>query len=315
MGFCGWVGACEGVPSGPAGDEVSDVVTEVPRAPEDPGATLGAACGAADARVPGFLVADAQGGAVRSYGADGTFRGAFGQDQLEEPTDVTWGPEGDLYVADFAASAVFRFDAVTGEARGIAYLDRQVLEEPMAIRGTDDVLLTLGNDTSNVAVTRPDGGLAFSFGDPSLLWPLAMDVDREHRWVYVGRSGTEGPRIERYSMDGGPRSTAFGADLGLGPVRGVARGCGDSLYATDGDALLRFDVRPDGGAEVVKHWSVRDAARMRLGPDGRLYVVAGSDLLRLDHDDALRVAIRFDEEVEPRGVEFAGPPQKPGFEG
>ena len=289
-------------------------MAEPSNAPDPAGpASFENGCGIHAVRVPGFLVADAASGSVLGYDADGVHQGQFGAAVLDEPTDVTWGPGGDLYVADFGASAVFRFDGLTGEALGLAYLDRQVLEEPMAIRATEDVLLTLGNDTSNVAVTRPDGGLAFSFGDPSLVWPLAMDVDADHRWVYVGRSGTEGARIERYSIDGGPRSTSFGADLGLGPVRGVALGCGETLYATDGEALLRFQLDPYGGADVVKHWELRDAARMRLGPDGRLYVVAGRDLLRLDDDDTLRSAVRFADEVAARGVEFAAPPVEPGF--
>jgi hypothetical protein len=317
IGVCGLLWGCDAGSAEAEAEPTEDVAVAVgvpATRPGDPLPTgIKSSCGVHALAVPGFLIADAGSGAVRSYGADGVYRRSLGAEQLDEPTDVTWGPGGDLYVADFSASAVFRFDGLTGASRGLAFLDRQVLEEPMAIRATPDVLLTLGNDSSNVAVTRPDGELQLSFGDPSMIWPLAMDVGLNHRWVYVGRSGTEGARIERYAIDGGPRSTSFGADLGLGPIRGVALGCADTLYATDGDALIRFQLNPFGGGEVLKHWDVQDAARMRLGPDGRLYLVAGDALLQLDDTDALRSVIRFSEGMQPRGVEFAAPPEEPGF--
>ena len=165
-----------------------------------PPTALGTVCADRRAAVKGYLVADAEGPAVRIYGPDGDLQQTFGAAQLEEPFDVSWGPHGDLYVADFATSAVLRFDGRTRAYVGVAYHDRQVLEEPMVLRGTADMLVTLGNDTSNVTVTTGSGALEAVFGDPSLQWPVAMALDEARGWVYVGRSGTDGPRLERYAV-------------------------------------------------------------------------------------------------------------------
>lgn len=111
--------------------------------------------------------------------------------------------------------------------------------------------------------------------------------------------------MERYSVAGGPRTAEFGEGLGLGTIRGLATGCGEVLYATADDALLRFRLEADGDAVLVKQWDVPEASRLRQGPDGDLYVLAGDLLLRLRETDALEVVVAFEPEVAARGFEFA----------
>ena len=55
----------------------------------------------------------------------------------------------------------------------------------------------------------------------------------------------------------------------------------------------------------MKHWDLPQAGRLRQGPDGDLYVMAGDLLLRLRQSDALEIVGAFEPEVETRGFEFA----------
>ncbi len=301
--LCGGLVACEAD---------TDVVVGVEGAPEAQGSggiagpdpTFVHRCAEAAEPVFHLLLADAESGAVLGLERDGTVLARLGAGLLDEPSDLTWGPGGDLFVADFGTSRVHRFDAVRMTEAGVAFFDRDVLEEPMAVRAVGDVLVTLGNDSWNVTVSSLDGELVRSFGDRTLQWPLSMAIDPERGWVFAGRSGTAGDRIERYSLQGGARTAAFAGDVGLGPVRGLAVGCEGSLYASDGEQLLRLSVAGDGTAVATDAWAVEGAARVRRGPDGGIYVLTAAGVQRLDADDELRLAFEVPAGVDARGFEF-----------
>lgn len=89
------------------------VAEEVGEPAAGPPTALGTTCADRRGVVEGFLVADAQGGAVRAYDVGGGLQRSFGGLHLDEPFDVSWGPEDDLYVADFDSSAILRFDGRT----------------------------------------------------------------------------------------------------------------------------------------------------------------------------------------------------------
>jgi DNA-binding beta-propeller fold protein YncE len=72
--------------------------------------------------------------------------------ELQEATHVALGPEGDLYVTDWFADRVLRYDAVTGEQLSVAVDD---LDRPVAVAWAGDELLVL--QAESLLAVSPDG--------------------------------------------------------------------------------------------------------------------------------------------------------------
>jgi DNA-binding beta-propeller fold protein YncE len=79
---------------------------------------IGLAFGPADRLL--YVVNSAGRSIMRFDPATGRSRGVFAADSLRFPSDLAFGPRGDLYVSSAASGAVVRFDARTGEFVAVA---------------------------------------------------------------------------------------------------------------------------------------------------------------------------------------------------
>jgi hypothetical protein len=81
------------------------------------------------------------------------------------PTSVAMGPDGYLYVTDFASNRVVRIDP-RDEARdlGELFFNEASLEEPVDLLRHGGRFLTLGNDTGNITFISDSGDLKGELG-------------------------------------------------------------------------------------------------------------------------------------------------------
>src|SRR5262245_4594159 len=148
-------------------------------------AACGSSGGGSAARpLPGDLLVSSRGaGTILHFDAAGQPKGVFAADHaLAHPVGITFGPDGDLYVAVGDTDRVMRFDGQTGESRGV-FTHGAMIRSPRNVN------------------FGPDG--AFYVADGSLSQILRFD----------GATGA----FDRIFADGlnGPTSFTFGPDGNL----------------------------------------------------------------------------------------------------
>ena len=118
-------------------------------------------------------------------GTTGVFAGTFASGGgLDAPNDMTFGPDGDLYVASAGSDNILRYDGTTGAFLGVA--TGGGIDFPFGI--------TFGPD-DNIYVSNPSG----IFADTVLRY-----------------NGTTGAFIDAFASGvAGPRHLAFGPDDNL----------------------------------------------------------------------------------------------------
>jgi WD40 repeat protein len=176
------------------------------------------------------------------------------RDGLESPTGMTYGPDGNLYVAnglraDGSApleNSVLRYDGLTGE-----FIDEFSSDYPTPI---------------TQIVFGPDGDLYVSASSGNVVYRT---------------DGTTGDIIEVFAGPGSPMN--FAAGLTFGPD--------GNLYVGSflGNQVLRFDGTSgdyiDAFATVPIAGSNGNVGGVAFGPDGDLYVTlvnTGDDIWRFD---------------------------------
>lgn len=221
-----------------------------------------------------------------------------GSGGLMGPTDLAFGPDGDLYLADNGGE-VLRFDGTTGGFIGVFASGGATARTP--VFGPDGHLYV--TNARGDSVTRYNGitgeylGVFVSPGSGGLdfPWGLAFGPDSTgegYPELYVASyrtdsilryDGATGEFIDEFVPAGrggldGPRMIRFGPD---------ANGDGiQELYVAAGD-VLRYDGKTGAFVDVVVargEGGLDGAVGLTFGPDGSLYVTGqGSFSKTMNH--------------------------------
>jgi len=158
---------------------------------------------------------------------------------LDNPVGLTFGPDGDLYVASGDTNQVLRYDGASGAFRDVFVT---AIEAPRQVNfgpdghlhvssGSGDVVLRFdGRSGAPLGASAAGGGLdgptSFTFGPAGDLFVGSVLTDRVKR--YDGRTGAFLGNFAATRLDG-PHDLAFGPD--------------GHLYVTNAFAprILRFD--------------------------------------------------------------------------
>jgi hypothetical protein len=185
------------------------------------------------------------------------------------------------------------------------YFDRAVLEEPSALRLVSDVLWVVGNDSRNLVGLDPHDGelLEAVAGDGSIPWPLTLALDPSGEYAFVtATSGEVGKQIQIWSLESGQRVGSFGGSE-LDHLLGIEVGCRGGVHVSTTDAVVRYRPSsvdrgtPIGPFEVERVLPLDGARRLKMGPDGNIYVTAEAGLFRLNDE-----ATRFEPVHAPTGL-------------
>ena len=225
---------------------------------------------------------------VSSFGSDSVLRydattGFFidefvpaGSGGLDNPTGMTFGPDGHLYVSSWNTDQVLRYDRTTGEFIDI-FADGNSLDNPWGItfgpdnnlyvnsRNTDQVLRYNGITGAFLDVFAAGGGLdapsgGLTFGPDGNLYVNSFSSDRVLRY-----NGTTGAFLDVFAAGGGlqPDGLTFGPD---GNLYVSSRANGSVLrYDTTTGAFLDAFVPGSNGLS-------NESSGITFGPDGNLYI-------------------------------------------
>jgi sugar lactone lactonase YvrE len=206
-----------------------------------------------------FLVGNTQGNNVSMFDeTSGAYIGDFiaaGSGGLVSPDDLTYGPDGNLYVSSSSGTTtgqILRYDGRTG-----AFIDVFAQGGGMA---------------------RPYG---VAFGPDGLLYVASFRSDQILRYdgtsgafvdVFAAGNGTAGGLLN------GPNDLHFGADgsLYVTTQGSVADGAGGISYKFDSE-VLRYDIATGAGSVVASGLTAFPSGGfvsllgVAFGPDGRLY--------------------------------------------
>jgi streptogramin lyase len=242
-----------------------------------------------DARPPlavGMLVASRGSDVVLRFDGSGAAKGVFASSSsLVKPVGVTFGPDGNLYVAAGDTDHVVRFDGATGGAMG-TFTHGATIQSPRNLNfGPDggfyvadgflDQIIRFDGTTGDfdrIVVNGGDldGPTSFTFGPDGNLYVVSVLTNAVLRY-----DGATGAPLGAF-VDGGlaqPHDVSFGPD--------------GNLYVTNSQNGLVQRYRGDTGAFIdtfVHDTHLRAPLGMAWGPDGNLYVAnqGGNEIRRYD---------------------------------
>jgi DNA-binding beta-propeller fold protein YncE len=227
---------------------------------------------------------------VTDYGASAIVRfdGATGERidvfaELDRPASVQVSPDGELYAAGFGRGEVARFDLATGAPLGVFFYDTTVLEEPMQLLWRGDELYVLGNDTQNTVVIDPAGRMMRELGYPTMRGAQDFAVAETGELFVATESHPElGSAVQVWDTATGTLLRHFGGRAELAFASGLAFADG-VLYVSDFErgTVTCFDPATGRSLGVLVE-GLHAPARLHLGPDGALYVLDATGLLRFD---------------------------------
>ncbi|MCO4773708.1 MAG: hypothetical protein KDA24_26995 [Deltaproteobacteria bacterium] len=216
-------------------------------------------------------------------------------DALEGPAGLTSSSDGDwLWVTSFETHEVMRFGSPHGGLADVIYLDRAVLEEPVAVLEVDDGLLVLGNDTDNVVRLDAQGEVVMSFGGGHLAEPHDMTLGPDGL-LYVANAAWR-PQlglIQVFDLDTGERVREFARPDVLMDAVGLEFDADGTLLVADwfGSRLLRFDPNSGQLLEVVADSSdgLDRPLDLAVRDDGALLLIDRTDVVVVDGGVSLLV--------------------------
>jgi len=231
--------------------------------PIRPLAALGMAAALALAAVPearaDFLVGNTSGNNVSRYSESGAYLGEFisaGSGGLVSPDDLTWGPDGNLYVSSSSGNTtgqILRYDGRTGAYLGV-FAEGGPLARPYGSAFGPDGNLYVASFRSD-RILKYDGSTGAYLG------------------VFAQGNGTAAGLLN------GPNDLLFGANgtLYVTTQGSVANGSGGITYSFASQTLA-YDINT-GAGRVFAPEPVPTAGGggyismlgLGFGPDGRLY--------------------------------------------
>jgi Bacterial Ig-like domain (group 3)/PKD domain len=261
---------------------------------------------------PRLLVNDFANSDVQVYNAStGGFLSSFSLQaqgsppKASQPSDITLGPDGKLYIGDFNNNLIERFDPVTdtflsnfnsgdggilngpagfqfgpdGNLYVASYNNAKILE----YNGTTGAYIsTLVSDSTHLHLTHPNG---FTFGPDGNMY-VSDTVANGAVLRYYGPAAPPGHNPGDFKDSFIPAGTG-----GLGTAIGITFGPDGNFYVADlaHDDVLRYNgttgaplpATGQSGAVFVPSGSggLPKAYNLRFGPDGNLYVETGDPVL------------------------------------
>jgi sugar lactone lactonase YvrE len=234
----------------------------------------------------GLLVGSRGTNLVLRFDGSGAPQGVFASDPaLVRPVGITFGPDGNVYVAAGDTDHVLRLDGATGASLGV-FTHGATISSPRNVNfgpdgafyvadGFRNQILRFDGTTGQldrVFIEHPtlQGPTSFTFGPDGNVYVVSVLTDRVLRF-----DGTTGALIGAFAKSSlvQPHDVSFGPD--------------GNLYVTNSGSTLVQRFRADSGAHIDAF--VDDAALiqplgMAWGPDGNLYVAnqGGGEIRRYD---------------------------------
>ncbi|MGK7902664.1 MAG: hypothetical protein AB4352_14865 [Hormoscilla sp.] len=237
---------------------------------------------------------------VSSFGSDevlrydattGFFIDAFvpaGSGGLDNPTGMTFGPDGNLYISSWNTDQVLRYDGTTGAFIDI-FADGNGLDNPWGITFGPDNNLYVNSFNSN-SVLRYDG-ITGAFID---VFATGGELDVPSGGLIFGPdsnlyvSSRFSDQVLRYNGTTGAFLDVFAAGGGLQPD-GLTFGPDGNLYVSSraNGSVLRYDTTTGAFIDAFSPASnglSNESSGITFGPDGNLYInsVNTDDVRRYD---------------------------------
>ena len=224
---------------------------------------------------------------LRFDGQTGAFIDVFADaSALDDPVNVEFGPDGNLYVANFGDGDVLRFNGQTGAYMGV-FASYGWLEETVEILFDKDYLYALSNDQHLCAVfNATTGSFVREFGDPTMRYPHDM-VFGPDGMLYVATESSSQGLMQRWDARTGTLVDYFAPAGTLQLATGVAFGLDGNIYVSDwwGDQVLRYDantlqlidifITPGSGG-------LNGPLNLQFRPDGLVYIAGSDGIYRFD---------------------------------
>jgi DNA-binding beta-propeller fold protein YncE len=219
--------------------------------------------------------------AILRYSDTGAFLNVFAAGSgLADPLGVTFGPDGNLYVASGASDQVLRFDARSGATLGV-FASGHGMQGPINVTfgpdgnlyvscGYDHILRFNGNSGAFIDTFVSGGKLAYprglKFGPDGNLYVANYNTGEVLRF-----RGSTGAFLDVF-VTAGAGDLATPSDLAFGPD--------GNLYVSggtyDNKGVLRFDGLTGEFIDIFARFESTDIYPFdfAFGPDDNLYVVS-----------------------------------------
>lgn len=222
----------------------------------------------------GLLVGSRGSDRLLVYDGAGASAGVFSSDPaLVRPVGITFGPDGNLYVAAGDTDRVLKLSRTTGASLGV-FTRGATIQSPRNVNfGPDGAFYVADGFLGQILRFDGDSG-AFDrvfIQDPSLQGPTSFTFGPDGN-VYVVSVLTN--RVLRFDGATGALMGPF-ATTGLVQPHDVSFGPDANLYVTNSGSTVIQRFRGDTGEPIgpfVTDPALRQPLGMAWGPDGNLYV-------------------------------------------
>ncbi len=233
-----------------------------------------------------LLVTSRFGDEVLRFDAAGNFQSVFARRDLDNPVGLTFGPAGDLYVANAIDNRIVRYDGASGAALGV-FVELANNCGVRQIQFGPDGHLYVACGSSN-RIRRYDGQSGAPLGlfasDPSLNGPTSFTFGPDGDLFAVSVLGN---RIVRFDGDSGAFVEIFSAGPHLAGPHDLSFGPDGRLWVSNAFSTRIVRLDPDSGAlfdVFIDDPALANPLGMAFTPDGALLVAnqSADEVLRYD---------------------------------